>query len=138
MIQKLAQCDCYLKAKSHDQFVEFIPTALEAKARANNKIHWSSRCPTTNIWRLCVKSCCQMKSQMKSEGQVVTLAHSDILFGVPEKWLRDANIHGDGAAETAGSDGAWMSDEINVLAQIHNIIRLSSLVVPAFCRSGLT
>ena len=37
MIQKLAQCDRYLKSKSHEQFVEFIRTELEAKARANNK-----------------------------------------------------------------------------------------------------
>ena len=37
MIQKLAQCDRYLKSKSHEHFVEFIRTELEAKARANNK-----------------------------------------------------------------------------------------------------
>ncbi len=38
MIQKLAQCDRYLKSKSHDPlFVEFIRTELETKARAENK-----------------------------------------------------------------------------------------------------
>ena len=37
MIEKLSQSDRYLKSKSQDQFVEFIRTELEAKARANNK-----------------------------------------------------------------------------------------------------
>ena len=72
-------------------------------------------------------------AEHEEEGQVGTQAESEMLYeqfiSVLSESLKNGSempisMAADGAAETAGSDGAWMSDEINFLAQCHNIIRL--------------